>query len=92
MLCPVADIHSLEDFGHFLFPLGSADVQIAKRKLYILIDIQLVDKVEALEHETDVSLAELRAVLLLEFCHLVSEKLVAAACRVVQQAEDVQKR
>ena len=90
VLRPVADVHAFEYLCDFLFPLRCADVEVAQRKFDILIDIEFVDEVEALEHESDVSLAELRAVLLLEFRHLVAEEFVTAAGRVVEQAEDVQ--
>ena len=66
MVGTVADSHALHDFRDFRLALGSADVQIAKRQFDVLIDIEFVDEVEALEHESDVSFAELGTLLLLK--------------------------
>ena len=88
----VADGHSLHNFRDLLLALGSADVQVAKRQFDVLIHIEFVDEVEALEHKAYVALAELGALLLLEASHLGVEQLVAAARRVVQQTQNVQQR
>ncbi len=92
MLGAVADGHALHDFRHFGLTLGGRYIQVAQREFNIFIYIQLINQVEALEHETDVPFAELGALLLLEVCHLGAEEFVTAAGRIVQQAEDVQKR
>ena len=89
MLCTVADVHSLEHFSNTLLALRRTDIQIFKRKLDVFIYIKLVDEVEALEDEADVSFAELCAVLLLEFRHFLAQKLVASVCRVVKKTKNV---
>ena len=50
-----------------------------------------IEQVEALEHESDVALTELGALLFLELADLRAEKFVGASGRVVKKAEDVQK-
>ena len=92
MLGAVADGHALHYLGNLGLAFAGADVQVAERQFDILIDIEFVDEVETLEHESDVTLAEGGALLLLEAAHLGTEKLIAAAGRIVQQAEDVEKR
>ena len=92
MLGSVADGHSLHNLGDLLLTLGGRDVQVTEWKLDVLIDIQLVDQVEALEHESDVTLTELGALLLLKLADLCAEKLVGAGGRIVQKTQDVQKR
>ena len=91
MLGSVADGHSLHNLGDLLLTLGRGDVQVPQRKLDVLIDIQFIDQVEALEHESDVALTELGALLFLELADLRAEKFVGASGRVVKKAEDVQK-
>ena len=90
VLGAVLDGHALHDFRDTLLALGGGDVHVAQRQLDVLIHVQLVDEVEALEHEADVALAELGAVLLLEVAHLLPQQLVAAFRGVVQEAEDVE--
>ena len=63
MIGTVADGHALHDLRDLGLALGSADVQIAQRKLNVFIDIEFVDEVEALENKADVALAELGALL-----------------------------
>ena len=79
-----------------MFNLGlafaGADVQVAQRELNVFIDIQFVDQVETLEHEADVALAELGALLFLKIGHFRAKEFVAAAGGIVQEAEDVQQR
>ena len=71
VLGSVADGHSLHNLGDLLLTLGRGDVQVPQRKLDVLIDIQFIDQVEALEHESDVALTELGALLFLELADLV---------------------
>ena len=92
VLGAVADGHALHDFRDLLLALGSGDVEIPQRQFDVLIHIEFVDKVETLEHETDIAFAELGALFLLEVRHLGAEEFIAAAGRVVQQAQDIQQR
>ena len=92
MFGAVRDIHAAQDFIHAAPALGSLDAHVDQRQLDILEDIQLVDQVERLEDEADVALAELRAVFLSETAHLVVQQHIAARCRVVQQAQNIEQR
>ena len=92
VLGPVGDGHPLHHRRDPLLALRRADVQVAQRQLDVLIDVQLVDEVEALEHEADVAFAELGALLLLQAADLLAEQLVGALGGVVQEAEDVEQR
>ena len=86
----MADGHALHDLRHLLLALGGRNVQIAQRQLDVLIDIEFVDQVEALEYEADVALAELGALFLLELAYLGAKEFVGTAGGIVQQAQDVQ--
>ena len=92
VLGAVGDGHPLHHRRDPLLALRRADVQVAQRQLDVLIDVQLVDEVEALEHEADVALAELGALPLLQLSDLLPQQLVAARGGVVQEAEDVEQR
>ncbi len=92
VLGAVGDGHPLHHGRNPLFALCGADVQVAQRQLYVFIDVQLVDEVEALEHEADVALAELGALLLLQAADLLSEQLIGALGGIIQEAEDVEQR
>ena len=84
MVFAVPDVHTGHDGFHTLLALGSRDVHVTQWQLDVLIDIQLVDEVEALEDEADVALAELGAVFLLEVADLMTEEFVLALGGVVQ--------
>ena len=86
----VLDGHARHDVFHALAALGGGDVHVAQRQLDVFKHVQLVDEVEALEHEADVALAELGAVLFLEAAHLLAEQFILAVGGVVQEAEDVE--
>ena len=62
----VLDGHARHDVVDTLFALGGGNVHVAQRQFDVLKHVEFVDEVEALEHEADVALAELGAVLLLE--------------------------
>ena len=54
--------------------------------------VQLVDEVEALEHEAYLTLAHLRALTLLQCAYLLSVEPILAAGGIVEQAQDVEQR
>ena len=92
VLGAVGDGHPLHHGRDPLLALGSTDFHVLERQFDVLIDVELVDEVEALEHEADVALAEFGALALLQLAHLLTEQLVGAARGVVQEAEDVEQR
>ena len=88
----MADGHTLHNLRDLGLALAGADIQIAQRQLNVLIHIEFVDQVEALEHKADVALAELGALLLLQAADFGAEEFIGTAGGIVQQAEDVQQR
>ena len=62
----VGDVHALEDVVNHLFALGCLDLQVYQRQLHVLVDVQFVDEVEALEDEADVAFAVLGALFLFQ--------------------------
>ena len=92
MLGTVADGHALHDIRDLGLALGGRYVQIPKRQLNVLIHIEFVDQVEALEHEADVAFAELGTLFLLEAADLGAEEFIGTTGGIVQQAQNVQQR
>ncbi len=92
VLGAVGDGHPLHHRRDPLLALRGTDVQVTQRQFDVLIDVQLVDEVEALEYEADVALAELGALLLLQAADLLSEQLIGALGGIIQEAEDVEQR
>ena len=92
MLGAVGDVHAAHYFLDAVFAFRRAHFEVGQRQFDVFIDVELVDEVETLEDEADVALAELRAVLLFEVRHLLTEEFVTALGRVVQEAEDVHQR
>ena len=90
MLGTVADVHALHHLGDASLAFRRRNVKIAQRQLDVLIHIEFVNKVEALEHEADISFAELGTLLLLEVSHLGTQKFIGTAGRIVQQAKDIE--
>jgi len=92
VLGTVRDGHPFHHGRDPLLALGSTDFHVLERQLDVLIDVQLVDEVEALEYEADIALAKLGALAFFQLSHLLTEQLVGAARGVVQEAEDVEQR
>ena len=57
------NLKPVEDVGHHALPILAADVPVRERDLEILVHRQVVEQVIALEHEPDVLLVELGALL-----------------------------
>ena len=68
--------------------LGHAEV--GEWQLYVLLDIEFVDEVEALEHEAYLALTDTGALALLQLAYLVAIEIVGAAGRIVEQTQDVE--
>ena len=65
---------------------------LAEGQKTILETLAPKNRVEALEDEANVALAELCAILFLKLCHFFIAKHIRAVGRVVQQSEDVEER
>ena len=57
------DLKAVEDVADHALAILAADVAIGERNLEVLVDRQVVEQVIALEHEADVLLVQLRALL-----------------------------
>ena len=90
MLGAVADVHTFEHSGDALLALAGSHIEVFERQLDVLVDVEFVNKVETLENEADVALAETGAVALLETTHLGVAKPVAARRGVVEESQDVE--
>ena len=86
----VTDVHSVQNGIDHFFSFGSLDSQIDQRKFHVFVDVQFVDQVEALKHETDLSLAVERPVALLQRTDFLAEQEILARSRIVQQAQNIQ--
>ena len=92
MFCTMSYLHPVKCILHFLFPFTGLHLEIDQRKFHILEYIELIDKIEALEDEADISFAENRPVAFPEICHLGTVKNIAARGRIVKQTKDIQER
>src|SRR3954468_8908872 len=61
MLHAMAHPHTLEGVGDALLALGRRHSTVGERKLDVLVHSEIVDQVERLEDETDLSVADARA-------------------------------
>ena len=86
----VADVHPLQNILYHAFALTCLHAEVRKGKFHILVDVQFVYQVEALEHESQLALAHTGTFLFLQVRYFLTEQLVTALRRIVQQPEDVQ--
>ena len=86
----VADVHALQDVIDHLLALACLHFEIGKRQLHVFKDIQFVDQIETLEHETDISFTHLRTFFFFQVSDFPVRQVIVARCRVVQQAQDIQ--
>ncbi len=90
VLGTMADGHSLHNRLHLCLALRLRNVEVGKRKLDVLLYIQFIYQIEALEHKSDFSLSHIRALLFLQVCHLVITQEIFSRSWVVEQTEDVE--
>ncbi len=84
------DVHLLEHRLDLGAALVGSHFGVHQRQLDVLIHGELVDQVEALEHETDMRLANRGAFALRIGGNILAEQPVAPGRRAVDQPEDVQ--
>ena len=89
MLQAMAHVHLLQHCLHALLALRRWNFVVCEWQLHVFVDGQLVDEIEALEHEADVRLAQVGPLALGIIGHLLSEELVTAGAWVVDQPENV---
>src|SRR5690606_19411203 len=82
----------LEGFPHEIAPLSPRHALVEQRQLDVLVDVELVEQVEALEDEADVAFAQLGEAVLREARDLAIGEPVAPARRRIDQADDVEQR
>ena len=92
VLGTVADVHALHHLLHLLLALALRHAEIGKRQLDVLLYVELVDEVEALEDEAYLSLADGRALVLMQSGHLFVTEPILAGGGVVEESEDVEQR
>ena len=90
MLGTMADGHSLHNRLHLCLALRLRNIEVSKRKLDVLLYVQFIYQIEALEHKTDFSLSHIRTLLFLQVCHLMIAQEIFSRSRVVEQTEDVE--
>ena len=89
VLGTVADVHALHHLLHLLLALALRYAEIGERQFDVLFHIELVDEVETLKDEAYLSLADGRALVLMQSGHLFVAKPVLARGGVVEESEDV---
>ena len=86
----MTDRHAAQHLLYLLPALLLRHAQISQRQLHILLHIQLVDQVKALEHKAYLTLTNLRALAFLQLAHFHTIEIVSAAGGIVEQAKDIQ--
>ncbi len=92
VLGTMADVHALHHLLHLLLALTLRNAEIGERQFDVLLYVELVDEVKALEDETYLAFADGRALVLVETRYLFVAKPVLARRGVVEESEDVEER
>src|SRR4051812_43685642 len=58
MFGPMAHAYALQGFGHELFSLGRGHAAIGEWQLHVFVDGQVANKIETLENESDLPIAD----------------------------------
>ena len=85
-------MEAVERVAHQAGAFGRLDIPVGQRNVEVLVDRQVVDQVIALEHEADVLLVQLHAVLGLHLVNGMIQKIELAGPRAVQHADDAEQR
>jgi hypothetical protein len=88
----MAHAHALQRLLHALPPLRRRHAAVGQGELDVLEDGEVADEVEALEDETDVAVADARALAEVEVLHGLAGDGVGAAGGRVEQAQDREQR
>ena len=89
----VAHLQAVEHLLHALAALTGAEaLAVNQRQLYVGRHIERGYEVEALEHEAEVGVAEMRQFAVAQTVALVAEYRHAAFCGLVEQADDIEER
>jgi len=86
----VHDLHFIQYDFHALFSFRSFYTEVDEGKLYVFEYGQLIDQVEALEYETDISFTEVGAFAFVKVSHFGTIEQKASAIGIIQQTEDIQ--
>src|ERR1700691_477829 len=82
----------VQRIAHQTGALGRFDVAVRQRNVEVLVDRQVVDQVVALEHEADVLLVQLHAVLGLHLVNGMIQEVELAGPSAVQHPDDAEQR
>ena len=88
MFDAVTHANALQGVHHALLALGRGHVAVGKGQLNVLIDRQIADQVEALEDESDLAIADARALAHVQVRDLMAVQNILAIGRRVEQADD----
>ncbi len=90
MLAPVGDADLLQRRLHPPLALRPVDAAVDQGHLDVLGDGEVVDQVEALEHEADLVAAQAGELGLGVLGHVLAEEVVASGGGPIEQAQDVE--
>ena len=88
-MCAVRYGHALHDLLHALLTFAGFHVEVGEWQLNVFCHRQLIYEVKALEHESYLALAHVRAVALTQLRHVAVAQQIGARRGVVEQSEDV---
>jgi hypothetical protein len=72
--------------------LCSVETTIAQRYLDVVVDIEIRNEIEGLEDESDLLVAQARALVVVEAAHIDAIELVFPAAELLEESRDGEKR
>ena len=90
VVAAVHDLHFIEDHFYALFPFGAFYAEIDKGEFDVFENGQLIDQVEALEYEADITFAKVGPFAFVVMCDFGTVEHEAAAIGIIEETEDIQ--
>ena len=92
MMGTMRDGHTAQHLLYALLALLLGNAKISEWQFHILLHVQFIDEVEALEHEADMPFANLGALAFLQAAHVLAIEKVGSAGGIVEQSQNVEQR
>jgi hypothetical protein len=89
MFRPMAHADALQRLGHKLLPLGSRHSPISQGQFHIFVNGQIADKIETLENEANLAIADAGAIGERKVGDFAALQGIAPARRSIKQTENL---
>src|SRR5207244_11642277 len=88
MFCAMRHADALERFDHIFYALAYAEGAVGQRQFNVLVNGQITDQVETLKDESDLAIANTRAIRKRKISDLVAFERVASVGRAIKKPQD----